>query len=348
MPRTASPCWGGLIGLIFLTVCSSTGYGHHSPAVDFITDEIIEIEGVVESVRWANPHVTYNIDVTDDSGETVTWSVESGAVMELRLRGLDRGVIAPGDRIRVAGLPSRRGRPEIFGTNLLLEDGREVLFDVFSTPRLSDQLLTSEIDPTAAEQAREEAEGIFRVWGTVLNDPNSFPWVGSEAELRLTEVARQARESWDLAADPRVASCEKAMPSIMGAPTFMDFSRVGDSILLRIEEFDTRRVIHMTDTIPPESEPYSLLGYSVGSWDENRLIVETTKVEASIFDDGIPLSREIHILESFAPSAAADRLDYSITITDPQAFTSPPMLTRYFAWMPGVEIAPYNCQVYND
>lgn len=337
-----------LLAIVVVTALSSAALGHHNPAVAFIPDETTEIEGIVRSVAWRNPHVTYRIDVTDESGETVTWSVESGAVMELRLRGLDRGVIEPGDRIRVSGLPSRRGRPEMFGTNLLLEDGREVLFDVFATPQLSDELLEEQIDVAAVERARQEADGILRVWSTVLGDPDSFPWLGRIEVLPLTEPAQQAVNNWDLAADPRVTSCEKAMPSIMGAPTFMQFSQQGDDILLRIEEFDTRRVIHMTTAAPPENEPYSLLGYSIGRWEEDRLIVETTRLEAAIFGDGIPLSRQTRILESFEMSDSEERLDVTATITDPEAFTSPLSLSRYLVWEPGVEIAPYNCEAYGE
>ncbi len=331
-----------------LTVISTTAFGHHNPAVTFIPDETVEIDGIVRSVAWRNPHVTYSVDVTDEAGETVTWSVESGAVMELRLRGLDRGLIAPGDRIRVVGLPSRRGRPEMFGTNLLLEDGREVLFDVFSTPQLSDEILTGEINASAVERARQEADGIFRVWSTVLGDTDSFPWLGRGSVLPLTESAKQAVDNWDAAADPRVTSCEKAMPLIMGAPTFMQFSQEGDDILLRIEAYDTRRMIHMTESAPPENVLYSLLGYSLGRWDDDRLIVETTRVGATIFGSGVPLSRQLHILESFEVSDSGDRLDITVTITDSEAFTGPVTLSRYLAWEPGVEIAPYNCEAYGE
>ena len=87
--------------IIALTAFPATAFSHHNPAVTFIPDETTEIEGVVRSVAWRNPHVTYRVDVTDESGETVTWSVESGAVMELRLRGLDRRVIEQGDRIQL-------------------------------------------------------------------------------------------------------------------------------------------------------------------------------------------------------------------------------------------------------
>jgi len=333
------------IAVLLAGICKAA-CAHHGVAVAFIPDQTVEIDGVVRSVAWRNPHVSYTVDVTDDAGRTVTWSIESGGIAELRLRGLDRGFIEPGDRVRVSGLPSRRGGPEMFGTNLLLEDGSEVLFDVFSTPRLSEEVLTEEIDATAVARARQEADGLFRVWSTVLGDPDSFPWLARGAALPLTESAQRAADNWDASTDPRVVSCVKAMPLIMGAPTFMEFSRDGDDILLRIEEFDTRRTIHMTQSAPPADAPYSLLGYSVGRREGNRLVVETTKVEATIFGNGIPLSRQLHILESFEPSESGNRLDITTTITDPEALTTPLTLSRYLAWEPGVEIAQYNCEAY--
>ena len=40
---------------------------------------------------------------------------------------------------------------------------------------------------------------------------------------------------------------------------------------------------------------------------------------------------------------AEDRLDYSLTITDPETFTEPQRFTKYWAWRPEVSREPYNC-----
>mgnify|MGYP003334894459 CR=1 FL=1 len=44
---------------------------------------------------------------------------------------------------------------------------------------------------------------------------------------------------------------------------------VGDRVLIRLEESDARRVVHM-GAADPDPE-YSLYGYSTGRWDGNTL-----------------------------------------------------------------------------
>lgn len=337
---------GQAIGALVLITISVTAYGHHSPVSKYRVDETIEIEGVVETVTWRNPHSTFQVRVTDEAGNSTIWSVESGGVMELRLHGLDSGVISRGERVRVSGLPARADIPEMFGRNVLLESGREVLFDVGAKPELSDTLLEHEDDESVVERAIREADGIFRVWSSLPDDPSTHPQpVGGAEEPPLTQSAQAAVQLWDPATAPSVTSCEKAMPTIMVAPLIMQFVRDGRDILLKIEEFDTRRIIHMNESGPPADEPYSLLGYSVGRWERDRLVVETTQVDATIFADGIPLSRRMHILESFEISESGDRLHVSLVITDPDAFTSPFEQSWDLAWKPGLEVADYDCEL---
>ena len=98
---------------------------HHSSIGIYDTTRLIEVEGVVTSVLWRNPHPAYTLAVEDENGETVEWRIEAGSISTLRVLGIDRDFIAVGDRVTLAGEPSMRGRPELFARNMLLADGRE-------------------------------------------------------------------------------------------------------------------------------------------------------------------------------------------------------------------------------
>ena len=50
----------------------------------------------------------------------------------------------------------------------------------------------------------------------------------------------------------------------MSQPPPMEFIDRGDTILLRMEEYDTVRTIHMTAAADPGTQPRTPLGYSVG------------------------------------------------------------------------------------
>ena len=58
------------------------------------------------SLRWGNPHTFYTVAVDDG---TVEYRIESGGVNELLALGLNNDFLQPGDRVKVAGAPSRRG-----------------------------------------------------------------------------------------------------------------------------------------------------------------------------------------------------------------------------------------------
>ena len=67
--------------------------------------------------------------VLNDAGMQEEWVLESGAANAIARKGLSRDDINIGDRIRVAGWPSKFGRQELFVINLLLPSGQETISD---------------------------------------------------------------------------------------------------------------------------------------------------------------------------------------------------------------------------
>ena len=123
----------------------------------------------------------------------------------------------------------------------------------------------------------------------------------------------------------------------------MDFVPQGERLLIRLEENDARRVIHM-GTADPAPE-YSLYGYSTGRWDGNTLIVETERIDSPyFFGDGTPQTRNMRLTEYFTLSESEDRLDYRLVVDDLETFTEIREFTRYWAWRPDLTVEPFNCQ----
>jgi len=60
---------------------------------------------------------------------------------------------------------------------------------------------------------------------------------------------------------------------------------------------------------------------------------------------GIPLTEAAGIVERFTLAEDGSRLDYSMVVTDPNTFTAPVELEKYWLWIPGVEVQPYECRV---
>src|SRR5438477_4610434 len=113
---------GLFAGLMFV---SGFARAHHSQAGIFESGKNIEINGVVKSVSWRNPHGQILLSVKDEKGKETVWDAETASISILRNRGVDGSSIHVGDRLTIAGSPSMRSRPEILARSVLLSNGDE-------------------------------------------------------------------------------------------------------------------------------------------------------------------------------------------------------------------------------
>jgi hypothetical protein len=337
---------GALLGALLLPYAA---FGHHSFATTFNPDVIDELEGEIIEVRWRNPHVNFTLKTVDDSGAEVLWGIESQSLSIMRRMDLATPFIHVGETVKVAGNPARRSDVNaMFVQNILLPSGEEWVFKFGASPadlRWSDRLMGTTETWFASEGEASEAErGIFRVWSTTLAD--GAGWLG-RSSYPLTDSARAAVAEFDPIADAPLANCApKGMPYIVTQPYPMEFVEQSDTILLRIEEYDTVRTIHMGSAAAEETPPPSLLGYSIGHWDNDTLVVRTTGVNYPYFDgSGIPQSDAAEYVERITAAKDGSRLDYTITISDPATFSEPVVLEKFWVWLSDVTVEPYNCEV---
>ena len=315
------------VALLLMLACSRAD-AHHSAAPYYDSNRVIEVEGTITEVFWRNPHIRFTL-LDDDSN---VWSIETTSVSVLSRWGLTGDVVQVGTHVRLAGSAGKRSEHALWVTNILLPTGEEVLLS--ARPRWSENTLGEDL---RSEITGNTELGIFRVWtsaGRLWKD--DYP---------LTESARAIRAAWDPVEDAPTAHCApKGMVSIMEAPYPIEFVDQNHEILLRTEEYDLVRTISMSANGPTEKQPASLLGHSVGRWEDGTLVVDTTGISYPYFDKtGIPQSDAVHYVERFSVSADGSRLDYTATVVDPATFTEPVELTKTWVWRPGEEIKPYNC-----
>ena len=324
--------------------------GHHSVATSFDTTSVVEIEGELTELSWRNPHVRFQLRVEGEGGSTETWTVEMTSLTDLRRAGLQGQLLNVGDTISVAGNPGRSNPTALYGENLLLANGEEVLLESRAEPRWSSQVLgrggpSGPGDPSAPEL------GLFRVWSTPMDQPLLLPEevesVFDYDRYPLTAFARDAVDAFDRVTDNPILNCvPKGMPTIMEQPYPMEFLRQADDIMLRLEEYDILRMIHMDPEATDEGQPTSRLGYSTGRWVGNSLIVRTTRSNWPHFDMvGIPQSENSEMLERFTPSDDGSRLDYTLTVTDPVNFTEPVTVGKFWVWYPEMDVEPFECRI---
>jgi hypothetical protein len=94
---------------------------HHSTATNF-TQEIISVEGVIEQVRYQNPHASVLIKNTDETGQETYWLIETGARTTLERQGVTLERLKIGTKISATG---RKGRREytMYLQEITFEDG---------------------------------------------------------------------------------------------------------------------------------------------------------------------------------------------------------------------------------
>jgi len=333
---------GFFFAALFLVTTGAAA--HHSTAAIYDGSRTVEVTGTVDAISWRNPHGQILLSARDTAGKTVQWTIEMPATVVLRILGIGQDFISVGDRITVAGAPARKNSSAMNGRNVLLSSGYELAFGAnvpYFPAGKNGNLIGRSYDKSNVAQATAKADGIFRVWSTNMTDPAAFPMF--KGGYPLTPAAQAIVAKWDPLNNELLRCGTKGTPLIMITPAPVEFVRDGERILMRIEEYDSLRVIHMNPKEPAPAKP-SQFGFSRGRFEGRTLVVETDHIQKQTFDpDGVPQSEGMKLVERFTPNADNSRLDYRITVTDPVYFTRSFDLTRYFVWKPEMTVARYNC-----
>lgn len=329
-----------LLLALLLVIAYSTD-AHHAPT-EFDFSKIVEIDGTVVEVKWQNPHVILKIRENDVRAEAVIWEIEGSGVS--MLRRTNAASIRPQikEKVRVAGHPSRKSVRRLYGSNLLLGNGEELVFDPNVRPRWK-RVAVGNGGPWLDRPEGIKGAGIFRVWSTKFEEQ---PWLPLVPLERLTPAAKEKFSKRNLVTDSVTRGCEPVgVPMLMAQPYPIEFQQQRDRIVLRIELYDLERVIHMNPNTARESLPTGILGRSTGKWDGDSLVVTTDGITWPFLDsDGVPMSPRSSLLERFTPTPDGKFLNYSVVITDPVYLLEPVKLDRS-SWVarPNESVKPYDC-----
>jgi hypothetical protein len=315
-------------------------FAHHSYA-EYDDSRPVEITGTLLDIAWRNPHIQFKLQALPDAqGKIVTWQIEAHSLSVLRRTNVTPEKLRRGDRVKVAGDPSRLSPSRMFATHLLQADGTELVLGPGMKPRWGGALATpttSWFDPGTASGDT----GLFRVWSSKLDDPVQL-WRRS---YPLTEAAQAKLAGWDSIRDTVARGCEpKGMPTVMEQPYPIEFVKKGNLVLLRMEEYDTVRQIHMAPPASFKRLPRTRLGVSTGRWEGRTLIVTTDRIDWPYLDaQGVPLGDSAILIERFTPTLDGSRLEYSLTVTSSGVLTEPVELERNWVWRPKEQVRPYRC-----
>jgi hypothetical protein len=100
-------------------------FAHHGGS-DYDVQHPVTLKGTVTEFYWSNPHCQVFVDVKDDSGKVVNWTIETLAPAVLKRAGWSRDTLHTGNQISITFVPSKKGTPVGMLRKVVLPDGTEL------------------------------------------------------------------------------------------------------------------------------------------------------------------------------------------------------------------------------
>ena len=147
----------------------------------------------------------------------------------------------------------------------------------------------------------------------------------------LTPRAQADLEGFDPLQDPVIRCVPPGFPRSGLAIYPFEIVQTEKMLVFLYESFGMVRRIYMNGTRPPDYFPPGKTGYSMGRWEGNDLVIETTHVEEGLLDgSGLRQYGDVSVVERYRTLDEGKTLEADITVTAPETFTAP--WTRRFTW----------------
>jgi len=170
---------------------------------------------------------------------------------------------------------------------------------------------------------------------------------GNYGGLHVTPAYKAKADKYDVEVQRSVSTTCRP-PSIaysLQGPFPIEIFQGRDLIVIKMEYFDVVRVIFMNQKTHPDKWPLSVAGHSIGHWEGDTLVVDTTRISAStLLNNGLDHSDNLHLLERFRLSPDGKELMITQEYDDPAAFSD--HAARFIPMnrgKPTDHVYPYDC-----
>jgi len=322
-----------------LAFAAPRAHAHHSPAAYDMAAQVT-IEGTVTDFEWLNPHAYVSLRETTTAGEQRVWLVELLSPSSLKRYGWTATTLAAGDRITVVASPGRNPARNIAflktleRSGTLLLDARRVITNTGPPPQ----------NPGAPVFSAKSLAG---TWVT-LPGPALGVLLDNRAALPMTPKGAAAMRDYRDTENPGRDCSGYPVPMYMILPIFRSIEIGVDAIVIRGEEGGESRTIHM-NRATHDGATASVQGDSIGRWENEVLVVDTTHFTEHILGNGggLPSGLAKHLVERFRLQPGGGSLTYTFTIEDPEYLTTAVQGTSPWAYRPDVTFAPLECNLGN-
>jgi len=181
--------------------------------------------------------------------------------------------------------------------------------------------------------------------GGGLRVAGKIPPMLPEAQARFNANTAELKSDRTISADPTFRCEPPGVPHIYGVGGYsVEFVQTPERIIMFYESLHTFRSFWMDGRKPPEDADPLWLGFSVGHWDGNDLVVDTTGFNDKTWLNGAgyPHSESLHVVERFH-RVDAKHMQLEITIDDPKSYTMPWKMGVNFTLQPTWEFGESFC-----
>jgi len=114
-----------LVLAISLAIACGPALAHHGAVGYDYSVPRKTLKGTVEQFTWQNPHTLLLLDVKDDKGNVVVWTMELNNPGNLVELGWTHSSLKPGDEVTVTFNPAK-SKPNGICVDVLFADGRKL------------------------------------------------------------------------------------------------------------------------------------------------------------------------------------------------------------------------------
>ena len=166
------------------------------------------------------------------------------------------------------------------------------------------------------------------------------PWAKALVDARAD--GSHAREESD-------ANClPQGIPKLAAAPAPWKIIQTPGFVAILHEAFNLWRQVHLDGREFAADLNPSWLGFSIGKWDGDTLVVDSRGFNGKTWLDqaGKPTTEALHVVERYRRKNFGT-LEVQITIDDPKAYTKPWTVTEEFRLVRNTELMEFICNENN-
>jgi len=159
---------------------------------------------------------------------------------------------------------------------------------------------------------------------SLITDPpdGRVPALTPRAIEARVEARKAMQRSWSVKDRPLGERCiTYGSPQLTaGYQSYYQIVETPGAVMIMTEMFHDARIVKMNNGPHPPENVQGWLGDSIGDWEGDTLVVDTTNYRPRAFQS--ISSEKLHIIERFSLQDA-ETLRYEITVNDPDTYTRP-------------------------